>query len=100
MAGHRDLAASGEFDADVEARQFLVFVHPLLAYRIIVGLASTRYRRRCEPQNRLCTTICRSVHSTRLSGKRRIRSWWLPSAAPSAAGIRDRGSRDRGAIAL
>jgi len=51
MAGHRDLAASGEFDADVEARQFLVFVHPLLAYRIIVGLASTRYRRRCERQN-------------------------------------------------
>src|ERR1039458_840794 len=48
----------------------------------------------------LCTTICRSVHSTRLSGKRRIRSWWRPSAAPSAAGIRDRGSRDRGAIAL
>ena len=43
MAGHRDLAASGEFDADVEARQFLVFVHPLLAYRIIVGCASPKF---------------------------------------------------------
>jgi ATP-dependent Clp protease ATP-binding subunit ClpA len=45
----------------------------------------------------LCTTICKSVHSTRLSGKRRIRSWWLPSAAPSGAGNRDRGSRDHDA---
>src|SRR6266568_3152693 len=49
---------------------------------------------------RLCTTICRSVHSTRLSGKRRIGSWWQPSAAPSAADKRDRGSPDHGAIAL
>jgi hypothetical protein len=48
----------------------------------------------------LCTTICKSVHSTRLSGKRRIRSWWLPSAAPSVASNRDRGSPDHGAIAL
>ena len=29
----------------------LGFVYPLLAHRIIVGLASTRYRRRCERQN-------------------------------------------------
>jgi uncharacterized repeat protein (TIGR03803 family) len=48
----------------------------------------------------LCTTICRSVHSTRLSGKRRIRSWWLPSVAPSVTGNRDRGSLDHDATAL
>src|ERR1700722_9376222 len=32
-----------------------------------------------------CTTIWTNAHSTRLSGKRRIRSWWLPNAVPSAA---------------
>ena len=51
-------------------------------------------------KKRLYTTICKSAHSTRLSEKRRIRSWWLPSAAPSAAGRRDRGSRDHDAIGL
>src|SRR6266851_7821292 len=45
---------------------------------------------------RLCTRIWINVHSRRLSGKRRIRSWWLPSAGHSAAGNRDRGNPDHG----
>ena len=53
-----------------------------------------------EPKKRLCTTICKKVHSMRLSGKRRIRSWWLPSAALSATGNRGRGNPDHGATAL
>ena len=48
----------------------------------------------------LCTRIWINVHSRRLSGKRRIRSWWLPSAVPSAAGNRDRGSPGHDAGAL
>src|SRR6266852_4811180 len=47
----------------------------------------------------LCTRIWINVHSRRLSGKRRIRSWWLPSAGPSAAGNRDRGNPDHGVTA-
>src|SRR5580704_1529840 len=34
---------------------------------------------------RFCTTMCKSAHTTRLSEKRRIRSLWRPSVAPSAA---------------
>jgi putative transposase len=51
-------------------------------------------------KKRLYTTICKKAHSMRLSGKRRIRSWWLPSAALSAAGNRSRGNPDHGAAAL
>ena len=47
-----------------------------------------------------CTTICKSVHSTRLSGKRRIRSSWRPSAAPLAADNSCLDNRGRGAAEL
>ncbi len=47
-----------------------------------------------------CTTICKSAHSTRLSGKRRIRSLWRPSAAPSAADSSCLDNRGRGGAEL
>jgi hypothetical protein len=50
--------------------------------------------------NRFYTTICKSAHSTRLSEKRRIRSWWRPSAAPSAADSSCLDNRGRGGAEL
>jgi hypothetical protein len=47
-----------------------------------------------------CTTICKSAHSTRLSGKRRIRSWWLPNAVPLAADSSCLDNRGRGGAEL
>jgi hypothetical protein len=47
-----------------------------------------------------CTTICKSAHSTRLSGKRRIRSLWRPSAVPSAADSSCLDNRGRGGAEL
>src|ERR1700733_415043 len=49
---------------------------------------------------RFCTTIWTNAHSTRLSGKRRIRSWWLPSAVPSAADSSCLDNRGRGVTEL